>query len=122
MLNTTNYFQKTSNIDWENVPEALAKGHRLVEGASQENWSPYRTNENIKRVVDAYFKKLDEYMAQNPVKPSGDKKAPVKTATSKPVKKVSTPVKKAAPVITYKTDNVEHLDTDVCSAYCRREG
>jgi hypothetical protein len=113
MLNTTNYFQKTSNIDWETVPEALAKGHRLVEGASQENWSPYRTNENIKRVVDAYFKKLDEYMAQNPVKPSGDKKAPVKTATSKPVKKVSTPVKKAAPVITYKTDNVEHLDTDV---------
>jgi hypothetical protein len=113
MLNTTNYFQKTSNINWENVPEALAKGHRLVEGASQENWSPYRTNENIKRVVDAYFKKLDEYMAQNPVKPSGDKKALVKTATSKPVKKVSTPVKKAAPVITYKTDNVEHLDTDV---------
>ena len=113
MLNTTNYFQKTSNIDWENVPEALAKGHRLVEGASQENWSPYRTNDNIKRVVDAYFKKLAEYIAQNPVKPTVEKKAPVKTATSKPVTKVSTPVKKAAPVITYKTDNVEHLDTDV---------
>jgi hypothetical protein len=113
MLNTTNYFQKISNIDWETVPEALAKGHRLVEGASQENWSPYRTNENIKRVVDAYFKKLDEYITQNPVKPTAEKKAPVKTATSKPVKKVSTPVKKAAPVITYKTDNVEHLDTDV---------
>ncbi|MFM6994520.1 MAG: hypothetical protein ACKOWO_05310 [Sediminibacterium sp.] len=113
MLNTTNYFQKTSNIDWENLPEALAKGHRLVEGASQENWSPYRTNENIKRVVDAYFKKLDEYIAQNPVKPTAEKKAPVKAATSKPVKKVSTPVKKAAPVVTYKTDNVEHLDTDI---------
>jgi hypothetical protein len=113
MLNTTNYFQKTSNINWENVPEALAKGHRLVEGASQENWSPYRTNENIKRVVDAYFKKLNEYMAQNPVKPIEVKKTPVKAATSKPVKKVSTPVKKAAPVVTYKTDNVEHLDTDV---------
>jgi hypothetical protein len=113
MLNTTNYFQKTSNIDWETVPEALAKGHRLVEGASQENWSPYRTNENIKRVVDAYFKKLDEYMVQNPVKPTAVKKAPVKTPTSKPVKKVNTPVKKAAPVVTYKTDNVEHLDTDV---------
>ena len=113
MLNTTNYFQKTSNIDWENVPEALAKGHRLVEGASQENWSPYRTNDNIKRVVDAYFKKLDEYMAQNPVKLIEVKKTPVKAATSKPVKKVSTPVKKEAPVVTYKTDNVEHLDTDV---------
>ncbi len=113
MLNTTNYFQKTSNINWENVPEALAKGHRLVEGASQENWSPYRTNENIKRVVDAYFKKLDEFMVQNPAKPIEVKKTSVKAATSKPVKKVSTPVKKAAPVITYKTDNVEHLDTDV---------
>jgi hypothetical protein len=164
MLNTTNYFQKTSNIDWENVPEALAKGHRLVEGASQENWSPYRTNENIKRVVDAYFKKLDEYMAQNPVKPTTEKKVPVKTATSKPVKKhhyegkeveirpaqgrstkyvvwdVKTnqvfsnerfdDVSEAKQFIkdnrmmllkvvecevepTYKTDNVEHLDTDV---------
>jgi hypothetical protein len=113
MLNTTNYFQKVSNIDWDIVPEALAKGHRLVEGASQENWSPYRTNENIKRVVDAYFKKLDEYIAQSPVKPTTDKKEPVKATTSKPVKKVSTPVKKAAPVVTYKTDNVEHLDTDV---------
>ena len=69
MLNTTNYFQKVSNIDWDNVPEALAKGHRLVEGASQDDWSPYRTNENIKRVVDAYMLKLDEYMVQNPVKP-----------------------------------------------------
>jgi hypothetical protein len=113
MLNTSNYFQKTSNIDWENVPEALAKGHRLVEGASQENWSPYRTNENIKRVVDAYMLKLDEYMGQNPVKSTEVKKAPVKAATSKPVVKVSAPVKKAAPVVTYKTDNVEHLDTDV---------
>jgi hypothetical protein len=87
MLNTTNYFQKTSNIDWENVPEALAKGHRLVEGASQENWSPYRTNENIKRVVDAYMLKLDEYMVQNPAKPIAVKKAPVKVTASKPEKK-----------------------------------
>lgn len=113
MLNTTNYFQKTSNIDWENIPEALAKGHRLVEGASLENWSPYRTNENIKRVVDAYFKKFDEYIAQNPVKPTTERIAPVKAAASKTVKKVSVPVKKAAPLVTYKTDNVEHLDTDV---------
>lgn len=87
MLNTTNYFQKVSNIDWDNVPEALAKGHRLVEGASQDDWSPYRTNDNIKRVVDAYMLKLDEYLMQNPVKPTVAKKAPVKTATSKPEKK-----------------------------------
>ena len=86
MLNTINYFQKVSNIDWNTVPEALAKGHRLAEGASQNNWGPYRSNENIKRVVDAYMLKLDEYLAQKPVKPVA------KSTTEKPKPVKSTPI------------------------------
>lgn len=118
MLNTTNYFQKVSNIDWNTVPEALAKGHRLAEGASQNNWGPYRSNENIKRVVDAYMLKLDEYLAQNPVKSvaksTSEKPKPVKsTPAPKPAKKTATPVNKVAPAPTYKTDSIEHIDTDV---------
>lgn len=118
MLNTTNYFQKVSNIDWNTLPEALAKGHRLTEGASQNNWSPYRSNENIKRVVDAYMLKLDEYLAQNPVKPvaksTTEKPKPVKSIPApKPAKKTAPTVKKVAPAPTYKTDSIEHIDTDV---------
>lgn len=62
MLNTTTYFQKAQSINWDTIPEALAKGHKLVEGASQNNWAAYNANENIKRVVDAYFQKLDDYL------------------------------------------------------------
>ena len=118
MLNTTNYFQKVSNIDWNTVPEALAKGHRLTEGASQNNWGPYRSNENIKRVVDAYMLKLDEYLAQNPTKPvaksTTEKPKPVNsTPAPKPAKKTAPTVKKVAPAPTYKTDSIEHIDTDV---------
>ena len=56
MLNTNNYFQKSQSIDWESLPEALSKGNKLVEGASQNNWAAYNSNENIKRVVDAIFR------------------------------------------------------------------
>ena len=51
MLNTKNYFEKVQQLNWEEVPEALAKGHKLVEGAAQSNWAAYNSNENIKRVV-----------------------------------------------------------------------
>ena len=47
MLNTNNYFQKSQSIDWESLPEALSKGNKLVEGASQNNWAAYNSNENI---------------------------------------------------------------------------
>ncbi len=66
MLNTNNYFQKAQDIDWDSLPEALAKGHKLVQGASQNNWAAYNSNENIKRVVDAFILKLDEYLDKTP--------------------------------------------------------
>ena len=69
MLNTNNYFQKSQSIDWESLPEALAKGNKLVEGASQNNWAAYNSNENIKRVVDAFFQKLSDYLDNNPSTP-----------------------------------------------------
>ena len=79
MLNIKSYFSKSQNIEWSTMPEALAKGHKLVEGASQNNWSAYNTNENIKRVIDAYFQKLAEYL---------DKNAPhEKSESAKPRKK-----------------------------------
>jgi len=96
MLNTNNYFSKTTNISWDNLPEALAKGHKLVEGASQNNWVAYNSNENIKRVVDAFFQKLNEYLEKNPNSvvatskslPSKTVKAEPKAAVAKPAKAI----------------------------------
>jgi hypothetical protein len=68
------------------MPEALAKGHNLALGASQNNWAMYHTNENIKRVIDAYFEKLSGYLAANS-----------SNAKPKPTKEKAAPKAKVAP-------------------------
>jgi hypothetical protein len=122
MLNTNNYFSKVANINWDSLPEALAKGHKLIEGASQNNWAAYNSNENIKRVVEAFFLKLNDYLEKNPTTPA-QKSMPSKVVTVEPktasvAKPASvpkkTPVKKAAAEKEeYKSQGVEYIDTDV---------
>ena len=97
MLTTKNYFTEIKDIDWAAMPEALSKGHNLVVGASQSNWSAYNSNENIKRVVDAYFAKLGDYLKKN---------APAKTSKVLPEKAVKT-APKQAPRLNYKGLKVE---------------
>lgn len=122
MLNKNNYFQKSQSIDWESLPEALSKGNKLVEGASQNNWSAYNSNENIKRVVDAFFQKLSDYLDNNPSTPV-QKSMPAKVVKAEPkavspAKPASAPKKaleKKAAVEkeAYESEDVEHIDTDV---------
>jgi hypothetical protein len=122
MLNTNNYFSKAASIDWDNLPEALAKGHKLVEGASQNNWAAYNSNENIKRVVDAFFQKLSDYLDNNPSKPI-QKSMPAKVAKMEPkpvppAKPAPTPKKapekkSAVAKEEYESEDVEHIDIEV---------
>ena len=122
MLNTNNYFQKSQSIDWESLPEALSKGNKLVEGASQNNWAAYNSNENIKRVVDAYFQKLSDYLDKNPSAPA-QKSMPAKVvkvepktasqAKPAPAPKKAPEKKAAAEKEEYDSEDVEHIDTDV---------
>ncbi|MBU3661898.1 MAG: hypothetical protein FGM41_01710, partial [Bacteroidetes bacterium] len=65
MISINNYQSEAASINWSAMPEALAKGHNLMSGASQNNFSMYHSNENIKRVVDAYLEKLNGYLAAN---------------------------------------------------------
>jgi hypothetical protein len=122
MLNTNNYFSKVANVNWDSLPEALAKGHKLIEGASQNNWAAYNSNENIKRVVEAFFLKLNDYLEKNPAAPA-QKSIPSKVVTVEPKRASAakpasvpkkTPVKKAAAEKEeYKSQGVEYIDTDV---------
>ena len=122
MLNTNNYFSKAASIDWDNLPEALAKGHKLVEGASQNNWAAYNSNENIKRVVDAFFQKLSDYLDNNPSAPA-QKTMPAKVAKMEPkpvppAKPAPTPKKapekkSAVAKEAYESEDVEHIDIEV---------
>ncbi len=123
MLNTNNYFSKAASINWDNLPEALSKGHKLVEGASQNNWAAYNSNENIKRVVDAFFQKLNEYLDKNPNSvvatskslPTKTVKTAPKAATAKPttVTRKMPPKKAAVEKEEYDSEDVELIDTDV---------
>jgi deoxyadenosine/deoxycytidine kinase len=123
MLNTNNYFSKAASINWDNLPEALSKGHKLVEGASQNNWAAYNSNENIKRVVDAFFQKLNEYLDKNPSSvaasskslPSKTVKTAPKAATAKPTPatRKMPPKKAAVEKEEYDSEDVELIDTDV---------
>jgi hypothetical protein len=89
MITIKNYQTEAASINWSTMPEALAKGHNLVLGASQNNFAMYTSNENIKRVVDAYLEKLNGYLAANPsksdAKPTKVKAAPKQKSASKPV-------------------------------------
>jgi len=120
MINTDNYFSITRQIDWDKMPEALAKGHVLVQGASQDNWSAFDTNDNIKRVVIAYFQKLSEYLDKNPaVSPTQENTIP--SIPDPPQKKQKHPGKKHTIHDEHKTQHdevsqtteVENIDTDV---------
>jgi deoxyadenosine/deoxycytidine kinase len=123
MLNTNNYFSKAASINWDNLPEALSKGHKLVEGASQNNWAAYNSNENIKRVVDAFFQKLNEYLDKNPNSvvatskslPTKTVKTAPKAATAKPTTatRKMPPKKAAVEKEEYDSEDVELIDTDV---------
>lgn len=124
MLNTKNYFDKVQQLNWEELPEALAKGHKLVEGAAQNNWAAYNTNENIKRVVEAYFQKLSDYLSKNPM-PSGGSKpsappkslpkatAPLRTSKSETPKAPAPKKPEPEDEADYETTPVEYIDTDV---------
>jgi len=80
MINIENYLTASRNIEFDKLPAALKNGDKLVKGAAANNWSAYHSNENIKRVVDAYLVKLNEWVGKNPQKKK-------ETEKTKPVKK-----------------------------------
>jgi hypothetical protein len=104
MITIKNYQTEAATINWSTMPEALAKGHNLVLGASQNNFAMYSSNENIKRVVDAYLEKLNAYLKANPVK--AETKAAGKRSSSKP-KAGSKPAPPPAKILNYKGLRVE---------------
>src|ERR1700751_1594071 len=91
MITASKYFDTIKGINFSELPEHLQKGHAFVikDTENGSNWNPYE-NENIKRVIDTYFTKMDAYLEANPVKVK--KAAPVKEAHVHQA--VKTPVKK----------------------------
>jgi hypothetical protein len=87
MINIENYLTASRNIEFDKLPAALKNGDKLAKGAAANNWSAYHSNENIKRVVDAYLLKLNEWVGKNPQKKK-------ETEKTKPIKKTAVPKEK----------------------------
>ncbi|MFY9308106.1 MAG: hypothetical protein WAQ28_03545 [Bacteroidia bacterium] len=86
MITTKNYFKEVERIGVKDLPETLRKSHELVEKVTQNGttWNTYNSNDTIKRMVDLYITKLNEYASKQ--KPSEKVKspAPVTKKASKP--------------------------------------
>lgn len=94
MITLENYLEQSRNIDFDTLPVALKNGDKLTRGAAPNNWSAYNSNENIKRVINAYLEKLNEYIEKNP------QEKPQKSAPEPKKEKAETkprPAKKTEP-------------------------
>jgi hypothetical protein len=108
-ITASNYFIEVERIGVETLPETLKKGHDLVVKSTSNgtNWANYQNSEGIKKVIDLYFQKLNEYA--NTVSP--------KSITPEPSKAKKPPVKKAEQKTKAKTvkekkepKNVKHVE------------
>lgn len=93
MINTSNYIEKTKGINFSQLPAHLQKGHDYVMEATENgiNWTAY-DDEDIKRVMNAYFTKLNEHLEKHHSAKTEKVIEPKKAATEH--KPTTHPVKK----------------------------
>ena len=114
-ITASNYFTEVERIGVETLPETLKKGHDLVVKSTSNgtNWANYQNSEGIKKVIDLYFQKLNEYANKVSRKrispePSKVKNLPVKKMEQKA--KAKTVKEKKEPK---NVKQVEHIREEV---------
>lgn len=122
MITANNYFNEVGRIGVETLPETLKKGHDLVVKSTSNgtSWSNYQNSESIRKVIDLYFQKLNDYVSstgskQTVPEPQGQKHSIPKTTKVKVKKeKASAPKKrKATPEPQQNVKLVEHLREEI---------
>jgi hypothetical protein len=88
MITVNNYFEQVTSIGTERLPETLKKGHDLVVKSTGNgtSWATYQNSESIRKVIDLYFQKLNDYIST----------LERKTASAPEVKTVARPERKKA--------------------------
>ena len=116
MITANNYYNQINSIGANQLPPTLLKSHELVNKVTQQgaSWETYNGNSTIKRMIDLYFTKLDEYVETHKPKPTAKKEAPkreVKTTQAKSniVPKVKTVKAKKVDTAT----EVEHIEDEL---------
>lgn len=64
MITIENYFSKIEEFGISKLPETLRKSHDFVLKStnSGSTWETYNTNATIKKVIELYFQKLEQYL------------------------------------------------------------
>ncbi len=67
MITHQNYHDIFSTIDFSKLPEALRKGHEFVKKVTNNgsHWDNYHSSETIKKTIDTYFEKLNDFVGKN---------------------------------------------------------
>lgn len=76
MITTKNYFTEVNKIGVQKLPDTLKRSHELVDKVTQggSSWTTYDGNETIKRMIDLYISKLNEYSSANVPKAKSDQR------------------------------------------------
>ena len=89
MITIDNYFNKVNSLDLKSLPEALKKGHDFVLKATSNgtSWVSYHSSEPIKKTVDMYLGKLNEFVSSTTkVEKKQTKKGAEKKQPDEPIK------------------------------------
>ena len=116
MITANNYYNQINSIGANQLPPTLLKSHELVNKVTQEgaSWETYKGNSTIKRMIDLYFTKLDEYVETHKPKQTVKKEAPKRE--QKTVKEKSNIVPPAKAIKAKKGDTanqVEHIEDEL---------
>jgi len=63
-VTTANYSQVLPTLPFNDMPDAVKKGVETINKYTQSgaDWSAYQSNENVKRIVDMIFNKIEPYV------------------------------------------------------------
>ncbi len=87
MIATNNYFNQIDRIDFSSFPDAFKKGHEfLVKATSNgESWISYQSSDTVKKTIDIYLAKLNEFVNNTKQAEKKQRKKEVQQQSSKEI-------------------------------------
>ena len=116
MITANNYYNQINSIGANQLPPTLLKSHELVNKVTQEgaSWETYNGNSTIKRMIDLYFTKLNEYAEQHKPKRTIKNEAPKREVkTTQPKSNIAPPKKTVTPKKVDTANQVEHIEDEL---------
>ena len=123
MITTANYYTEIKNIQKNTLPDTLLKGWAFVDKVTDKgsSWDAYNQSDSIKKTVDLYLSKLNEFLGSQKPKPKKTTKsraASIRAASPKPKttprRSTTKPKSKTARQLAYeKAEKVEVISDEI---------